>query len=203
MAKEKVKPSAQEYIYVAANAVAEVDALASDADNPAQENCPLNPESAGTADEQTELEMLRQQNQQLTDQYLRTLADLENVRRRHRQELVDKQQIANERLIHDLLPVLDNLHRALEAAKVSEEGAGLKAGVQMTARQFMDVLKHYGVSPIESVGQPFDPAHHEAIGQLETDDQPEGAIAAEVQRGYLLHGRTLRPSRVMVAKKKE
>lgn len=151
---------------------------------------------------QRELDMLREQNQELNDQYLRALADMENARRRHRQELADRQQFANERLLNDLLPVLDNLERALEAAGNAQESGGLKEGVQLTARQFLAVLMSYGVSPIDAVGQPFDPSLHEAVGQVETDEHPEGVIAAELQRGYVLHGRTLRPSRVMVAKKR-
>jgi len=192
----------QEPQNIAAEAPAEVESVAPAADNAVQAE--PQPDLPQRLEElQRELNMLREQNQELNDQYLRALADMENARRRHRQELVDRQLFANERLLSDLLPVLDNLERALEAANNSQDRGGLKEGVQLTARQFLAVLMSYGVNPIEAVGQPFDPSRHEAVCQVETDEHPEGVIAAELQRGYILNGRTLRPSRVMVAKKKE
>jgi molecular chaperone GrpE len=199
--KENESSSEQEPQNVAAEAPAEVESVAPDADNAVQAE-PLPDLQQQLEELQRELGMLREQNQELTDQYLRALADMENARRRHRQELADRQQFANERLLNDLLPVLDNLERALGAANNSQDSGGLKEGVQLTARQFLAVLMSYGVNPIDAVGQPFDPLLHEAVGQVETDEHPEGIIAAELQRGYVLNGRTLRPSRVMVAKKK-
>ncbi|MCS6858943.1 MAG: nucleotide exchange factor GrpE [Abditibacteriales bacterium] len=180
---------------------AEVEAHIADADNAIQVEPPLDLQQQ-LEELQRELNMLREQNQELNDQYLRALADMENARRRHLRELADRQQFANERLINDLLPVLDNLERALEAASHTQNNEGLKEGVELTARQFLAVLMSYGVSPIDAIGQPFNPALHEAVGQVETDEHPEGIIAAELQRGYVLHGRTLRPSRVMVAQRK-
>lgn len=201
MPKENESSPEQESQNVAAEAPAEVESVAPDADNAVQAE--PQPDLQQQLEElQRELDMLREQNQELNDQYLRALADMENARRRHRQELADRQQFANERLLNDLLPVLDNLERALGAASNSQDSGGLKEGVQLTARQFLAVLMSYGISPIEAVGQPFDPSLHEAVGQMETDEHPEGVIAVELQRGYVLNGRTLRPSRVMVAKKK-
>lgn len=136
---------------------------------------------------------------QAEDRWLRSQAELDNVRKRTARELADGLRYANERLVKELLPVLDNLERAL-AASAGDPGsaAALRDGVSLTLNQFLGALKKFGVEPVEALGRPFDPAVHEAIQQVESD-QPAGTVVAAYQRGYLLNGRLLRPAMVGVA----
>ena len=136
------------------------------------------------------------------DLYLRERADLENFRRRAQKEKEDLARYANENILKELLPVLDNLERALEHAR-QEGGAGeesLRQGVEMTLGLFAKSLEKFGVTPIQAEGAPFDPAWHEAMGQLESADHPANTVVKELQKGYQLNGRLLRPTLVMVAK---
>lgn len=135
------------------------------------------------------------------DLYLRARADLENFRKRAQREKEDLSRFANENLLREILPVADNLERALEHARQSEGGnGGLLQGVEMTLGQFQRVLEKFGVTPLRSVGEPFDPARHEALGQVESAEHPPNTVVQELQRGYLLNDRLLRPAMVMVAK---
>lgn len=136
------------------------------------------------------------------DLYLRERADLENFRRRAQKEKEDLARYANENILKELLPVLDNLERALEHAR-QEVGAGeesLRQGVEMTLGLFAKSLEKFGVTPIQAEGAPFDPAWHEAMGQLESAEHPANTVVKELQKGYQLNGRLLRPTLVMVAK---
>ena len=135
------------------------------------------------------------------DLYLRTRADLDNYRKRAQREKEDLGRFANENLLRELLPVVDNLERAVAHAR--EGGAGddsLLEGVEMTLGQLRKVFERSGVTPVEAVGKPFDPSCHEAMGQLESDQLPPGSVVQELQRGYLLNQRLLRPAMVMVSK---
>jgi len=135
------------------------------------------------------------------DQYVRACADLENYRKRAQREKEDLARFANENLIREVLPVLDNLERAVEHASTEEEAAkGLLEGVRMTMDQFRKALAKFGVVPIEALGKPFDSAVHEAMGQIESADQPPNTVAQELQKGYLLNDRLLRPALVMVTR---
>lgn len=135
------------------------------------------------------------------DLYLRARADLENYRKRAQREKEDLSRFANENLLREVLPVVDNLERALEHARQDDGGnGGLLQGVEMTLGQLQRVLDKFGVTPLRSVGEPFDPARHEALGQLESTEHPPNTVVQELQRGYLLNDRLLRPAMVMVAK---
>jgi len=134
------------------------------------------------------------------DLYLRERADLENSRKRSQREKEEAIRFANDRLLKEMIPVLDNLERAVDHAGEQENDQGLLEGVNMTISMFRKVLDEFGVKPIESVGTAFDPNLHQAMGQLETEEQPPNAVAVELQKGYLLNDRLLRPSLVMVAK---
>lgn len=135
------------------------------------------------------------------DLYLRERADLENARKRHQRDKEDALRYANDRLLKEMVPVLDNLERALEhAAQDAERQQGLLEGVNMTISQFRKVLEDFGVKQIISVGAPFDPNLHQAMGQVESAEQPPNTVVTEFQKGYLLHDRLLRPAMVMVAK---
>jgi molecular chaperone GrpE len=134
------------------------------------------------------------------DRFLRVSAEFENYKKRKDREIVDFRKYANEALVKELLPVVDNLERAIEHAATQEDGAGLLEGVEMTLSQFSTVIQKFGVEPLSSLGTLFDPAHHQAVGQLETDEFPANHVANELQKGYLLNSRLLRPAMVMVAK---
>jgi molecular chaperone GrpE len=135
------------------------------------------------------------------DLYLRERADLENARKRHQREKEDAIRFANDRLLREMIPVLDNLERAVEhAGQGGMDSKGLLEGVNMTITQFRKVLEDFGVKPIKAIGDAFDPNLHQAMGQVESAEQAPNTVVTEFQRGYLLHERLLRPSLVMVAK---
>lgn len=135
------------------------------------------------------------------DLYLRARADLENYRKRSQREKEELSRFANENLLREILPVMDNLERALDHARQgAADNSGLVQGVEMTLSQFQRVLEKFGVTPITSLGTLFDPARHEALGQLESVDQAPNTVVQELQKGYLLNDRLLRPAMVMVAK---
>lgn len=134
------------------------------------------------------------------DLYLRERADLENFRKRSQREKEDAIRFANDRLLKEMIPVLDNLERAVEHAGEETGTEGLLEGVNMTMEMFRKTLEASGVKPIDAIGTPFDPNLHQAMGQVETEEHPPNSVAAEFQKGYLLNDRLLRPSLVMVAK---
>jgi molecular chaperone GrpE len=173
----------------------------------------LNNQEDGAPSEETETEELSVEEQlrsELTqvrdeakthqEQYIRVLADMENLRKRTQREKEELAKFANENILREILPVIDNLERALEHADQGENGDGLMEGVQMTLTQFSQVLTRFGVEPIEALGQPFDPALHQAMGQLESSEQAPNTIIQQMQKGYQLNERLLRPAFVMVAK---
>lgn len=148
-----------------------------------------------------ELAACRAETQKNWDLYLRARADLENHRKRAQRDKEDLSRFANENILREILPVVDNLERALDhARKDGQGGEGLLQGVEMTLDQLQKALGKFGVTPVEALGASFDPAFHEAVGQLESSEYPPNAVAQQLQKGYLLHDRLLRPAMVMVAK---
>ena len=151
-------------------------------------------------------DQLRQELDQALDEakehherYLRTLADMENLRKRTQREKEDLSKFANENILKEILPVIDNLERAVEHAENNESAEGLLEGVRMTLTQFSQVLERFGVEPVDAMGQMFDPALHQAMGQMESD-QPVNTVVQQMQKGYQLNQRLLRPAFVMIAK---
>ncbi|KUK32197.1 MAG: Protein GrpE [Thermoanaerobacterales bacterium 50_218] len=137
--------------------------------------------------------------EEVNKRYLRLAADFENFRRRMRQEMEEIRRFAARDLLQELLPVLDNFERALASARaVFPEN--VVTGIDMIYRQFLNVLGQNGLEPIEAVGKQFDPVYHEAFEQVDTDQWPDGSVIEEVRKGYLLHGKVLRPALVKVAK---
>ena len=134
------------------------------------------------------------------DLYLRERADLENFRKRSLREKEDAIRFANDRLLKEMIPILDNLERAVEHAGEESGGEGLLEGIDLTLNMFRKVLEGFGVKPIAAIGEAFDPSLHQAMGNVETDEYTQNTVSAEFQKGYLLHDRLLRPSLVMVAK---
>jgi molecular chaperone GrpE len=139
---------------------------------------------------------LRRALEERDGQYLRLAADFENFRRRSGQEALDRTRYATEAAAVAVLPVLDNLQRAIQHAP---EGDPMVDGVRMVARQFEDALSSLGVTVIDAEGQPFDPAVHEAIGGVESPDVELDTVVEVLQPGYKLHDRVLRPALVRVA----
>lgn len=133
------------------------------------------------------------------DRYLRALAELDNTRKRAQREREEYIRFANESLLRELLPVLDNFDRAIQAARASGEAEAVVSGVELIQRELLRVLEKFGVTPFSSVGQPFDPERHEAVARVPAGDGPAMVVVAETLRGYLLNGRVLRPAMVTVA----
>lgn len=146
-----------------------------------------------------ELESLKSKLDEANNLYLRSQAELENFRKRSRRELDDERRYAGLPLIRDLLSVLDNLQRAIEAAEKSEGSSGLLEGVKMVADQLQSVLDQHHCKSIEAIGAAFDPNLHEAIGQLPSDQHPANTVTQETRIGYQLHDRVIRPSQVFVS----
>lgn len=132
----------------------------------------------------------------MRDQMLRLGADFENLRKRSHREVEEARKMGTERLARDILPVVDNLERALQHAK---GGDPVVDGVKMVAKQLLDVLGGFGVKAFDSVGQSFDPERHEALSQVPTPGTAPGTIVAEMQRGYMIHDRLLRAAQVAIA----
>jgi molecular chaperone GrpE len=135
------------------------------------------------------------------DKYVRAVADLENSRKRQRREVEDARAETKIRVLKEMLPVVDNLERAIEHAVQTNEGA-IVDGLKLVVRQFMHAFERLEVTPIDADNQPFDPNLHEAISQLETDTHPPGTVVSVLQRGYKAGDRLLRPAMVVVAKAK-
>lgn len=138
----------------------------------------------------------------MKDQWMRTAADFDNFRKRTRRELEDTRKAGKEDLLKEFLPVFDNLERAIQSAQRATEIKGVAEGLQMVLRQYLDTLARGGITKVPAVGAQFDPTHHEAIQQIETDDHPPGTVVAEVQPGYVQGERLIRPAMVVVAKPK-
>ncbi len=143
---------------------------------------------------------LRDENARLKDQLLRVAADFDNYRKRSRREMADAERSAREEVLRGLLPVFDNLARAEQHASQATNVQSLAEGIQMVLNQFTEILERLGVTRIASVGEPFDPAIHEAVQQVESLDVPSGCIAAELLAGYRYGDRLVRPAMVVVAK---
>ena len=135
---------------------------------------------------------------ELNERIVRLTADFDNFRKRAQREKDEARQFANQGLLEKLLPVLDNFEMALTAVK--DAGPSVRDGVQMILDQLLGVLKESGVEPVDAMGQPFDPNLHEALSQEETTEVEEGTVVQQVQRGYKLNDRLVRPARVVVAK---
>ena len=149
------------------------------------------PEDADAIREKYEAELAEKENR-----YLRLQADFENFRRRTRQEKEELAAVVTQNLLKDLLPFLDNFERAL-AAGGNDEG-GLRAGVEMMYKQLVEALKKEGLEYIETKGKPFDPNFHQAVMRVEDAEKEDGEIVAELQKGYMVKGRVIRPSMVQV-----
>ncbi len=142
---------------------------------------------------------LESQLEDVRNRHLRLAADFENFKKRARQEQTDTIQYASGRVVESLLPIIDDLERAVEHAPSGVDPGWLK-GVELTLQKLRDVLEAHGVTSVESVGSKFDPALHEAIGSEESSDHPEDTVVTELRKGYRLRDRVLRPALVKVSR---
>ena len=183
-------------------------ALASPADQPETPSTDQEAEESDENSQQNEevtglSHQLLEKNEELhalNDKYLRLAAEFDNYKRRVQRDQSDTIRFANERLFKDLLPTLDNLERALQSGREQALIEGLLEGVELTYKHFLDTLQKMGMQQVASVGELFDPAKHQAVGQVESLTVPENVIVDEYQKGYFLHDRILRPAMVTVAK---
>jgi molecular chaperone GrpE len=153
----------------------------------------------GALEEQ--LQKLTQERNDFKDQLLRTMADFQNYRKRVRDDQRQIEERANERLIVDLLPVLDNFERAIAGMEAGSSLDAVMEGVRAIDRQFRAILDQQKVQRVKSVGQPFDPEHHDALALVESTEHEEGTILEEVESGYKIGDRVIRPARVRVSRK--
>ena len=146
------------------------------------------------------IEALTAEKDKLYEQLLRTAADFDNYRKRSRKEVEQAERRGRENTLRDLLPVIDNLERAVEATTTTSEVNAVRDGVRMVLKQFEDVAGRIGLTRVVSVGERFDPNLHDAFQQIVTDEHPPGTIVQEYQPGYRLDERLLRPAMVVVAR---
>ncbi|MDX5981580.1 nucleotide exchange factor GrpE [Exiguobacterium profundum] len=155
-------------------------------------NAEIVEESSEGTDLQKEIEALKASE-------LRIRADFDNFRRRTNEENAKRVKFASQSVIEKLIPLIDNFERALQVNATSEDAKQIQSGVDMIHRQLLDVLNAEQVEVIEAVGQPFDPNFHQAVMQEPSDEFESGIVTMELQKGYTMHGRVIRPSMVKVA----
>lgn len=154
---------------------------------------------AANAEQDQQLEALRRKAEENHERFLRVQADFDNFRRRSRQEKEEFAKYASAKLVEQLLPVFDNFERALQSSKETKDFDSLVKGVEMTFRQMEQVLVQEGLAAMQAVGQPFNPEYHQAIMQVESEEHEEGIVVEEVQKGYMLKDKVLRPAMVKVS----
>ncbi len=149
-----------------------------------------------------ELDRLRQESEENYNNYLRALADFDNYRKRVARDMESFRDSANENLLGALIPVLENLDRALLSASVDKNFEGLYQGIEIISRQFKEALAKHGLVEYSCLGDEFDPKRCEAVNFIETEEKPPNTVIEEIAKGYLLNNRVLRPSLVTVSKPK-
>ncbi|MFO7495371.1 MAG: nucleotide exchange factor GrpE [Desulfobacterales bacterium] len=160
-------------------------------------------ENDETAELEAKIEAARQEAQANYERLLRVSAEFDNYKKRSAREIQDFRKYANETLLKELLPMVDNLELAIKSA--SEESNGQESlvnGIDLTLKEILRVLNKFGVQAVEALNQPFDPVFHQAVVSEESDTHPKNTVIQELQKGYTLHDRLLRPSMVVVAKPK-
>ncbi len=165
-------------------------------DGPVDETATLGTEAESL---RREIESVRRELDDKQDKLLRALADADNARRRAQRDREDYVRYANESLVRDLVPVLDNLDRALDAARAAGDAPSVVNGVDLIKREFLRVLERAGVTRYSALGQPFDPTRHEAVSRMVSPDATPDTVVHETAPGYSLNGRVLRPAMVIVA----
>ena len=161
-------------------------------------------EEALTIDElQKRLDEKNKEYEDLYDRFLRATADFENFKKRAEREKLDRIKFANEDLVRELLPIVDNLERALASSESSKDTESIRKGIEIILEQVLKTLKKFGLISYASLGEKFDPTRHEAVEQVESTEHEASTIINELQKGYFLNGRLLRPALVTVTKHPE
>lgn len=157
----------------------------------------LEGETLGLKDE---LESVRREAKDNYDRFVRVSAEFENYKKRASREMSEFKKYANEMMVRALLPVVDNLERAIESSGDDERANScVVEGIEMTLKEILKILDHFGIKQVESLGQPFNPEFHEAILREESDEYPENTVIKELQKGYLMHERLIRPAMVVIS----
>ena len=156
-------------------------------------------DSAAPGDTDARIQDLERQLAEQKDRMLRAMAEADNVRRRTQRDAEDRVRYANESLVRELLPILDNFERAVTSARAAAGADSVVAGVELIQRELLRVLERAGVGRYSAIGQPFDPTRHEAIARVVSGDAAPDTVVSETAPGYTLHGRVLRPAMVAVA----
>lgn len=167
---------------------------------PESDNSKSGTQDAGAPTLQEQLQAALAERDQFKEKWARALADLDNYRRRVQREMEEDRKYAAMPMLKSLLPAFDGLDRAVQAASQSKNAEQLIEGIQLTMKQLEAALNGFGAKSIPAVGLPFDPNMHEAISQAPSADQPPMTVLHDVERGYMLHDRIVRPSKVIVAK---
>lgn len=153
---------------------------------------------------ETKIKSLEEESKETYDRFLRVSAEFENYKKRSAREMSEFKKFANESLIKQLLLVVDNMERAINSSNDEENSTnGLIEGVDMTLKELLKIFEKFGVKQVESLGKPFDPNFHQAVMQEETDEHPHNKVINELQKGYIINERLLRPAMVVVAMAKE
>lgn len=160
-------------------------------------------EASTEDDPEAKLKAAEQKADEYYDRLLRTSAEFDNYKKRTTREMRDVVRYANEKLLKELLSVVDNLERAITSAQQDNaEDDALLEGVRLTLNEIEKILERHNVQPVKALGEPFDPNFHQAMMQEESEDQPVNTVTQEMQKGYVLYDRLLRPAMVVVSKAK-
>ncbi|MHB8483630.1 MAG: nucleotide exchange factor GrpE [Nitrospiria bacterium] len=165
----------------------------------------VQPEETPAAPQTVPAELLERKEQEfkeLNEKYLRLMADFENYKKRTSRDHLESMKYAQEPALREILPILDNLDRALFHSKESKDINKLNEGLQLIMKQSQEILAQLGVTPIPGRGEVFDPTKHQAISQVETDELEENRVVDEISKGYFFKDHVLRPSMVSVSRKK-
>jgi molecular chaperone GrpE len=168
-------------------------------DTPSPDDCPATEDTGLVEELQLALTEKTEKFKELNDKYLRLAAEFDNYKRLAQRDQRDLIRFGNEQLLRELLPVVDNLERAVKASRDGGNSDVLIQGVDLTLKQLTGALTRFHVLPVETVGQPFDPATHQAVASVASEKVPEQHVVDEFQRGYRLHDRTLRAAMVSVS----
>jgi molecular chaperone GrpE len=139
----------------------------------------------------------------LKDKYLRVLAELDNYRKRMDKDFDDYKKYSNVEFFKKIIPILDSFDRAMSGADINSDFDNFYKGVEIIHRQLRDALKSCGLIEYSALGEPFDPARHEAVATVATDDKPANTVVEEICKGYLVHDRVIKPAKVLVSRQKE
>ncbi len=171
-----------------------------EADSQEVETTESAPEEETPQTPEEKLEQAQAEAAAAQDRFLRASAELENYKKRTQKEMAEFKRFANASLVKEILGVVDNLERAFESSNGSNDKEQLAEGLDLTLKELLKIFKTFHVTPVESLGEKFDPRYHQAMMQEETSDHPGNVVIRELQKGYMIHDRLLRPAMVVVSK---